>query len=79
MRERVIKLFTGEPGAVEWQVNDYLAQKGVMVCDRVTVRHWGIDPVSVLVCAERDQGDPEVMEHVNSLIASVKLEKGVAL
>lgn len=62
-RERIIKIFTGLADEVERRANDFLAERVVVLADRVTIRHWGTDPVSLVVYIERDPDDPEVQAH----------------
>lgn len=61
-RERILRIFVGSPEEVERRANDLLAERAVILTDRVYVRHWGTDPVSLVIFVERNPDDPEVKE-----------------
>lgn len=69
-RERIVKIFTGSAEDVERKVNDFLAEPGVTL-GRVHVRHWGVDPVSLMVLVERDPDDPDVKRYNRMLAESL--------
>lgn len=66
-RERMIRIITGPADEVERRANDLLAEKAVVIADRVYVRHWGTDPVSLLVYIERNPEDPDVEAHYREI------------
>jgi hypothetical protein len=66
-RERLVKIFVGSPDEVERRANDLLAEKAVVLADRVRVTHWGTDPVSMVVLVERDPDDPDVEAHYREI------------
>ncbi len=59
-RERILRIIVGSPEEVERRANDLLAEWEVVNADRVFVRHWGTDPVSLAVYIERGLEDFDI-------------------
>ena len=78
-RERIIKIFTGPADEVERRANDFLAERVVVLADRVTIRHWGTDPVSLLIMVERNPDDPDVKAYNQEIAERVKAAKELGL
>lgn len=71
-RERIVKIFIGSPEDVERRVNDLLTEKSVILADRVTVHHWGTDPVSLVALVERNPEDPDVEAYYNEVVEEMQ-------
>ncbi|NHM25969.1 hypothetical protein G7K71_02870 [Desulfofundulus sp. TPOSR] len=72
MREQVLKIFTGPPEEVERRANEFLADKSVALADRVTVSHWGTDPVSLVVYVERDPDGPGIEAYYRRVVEAIR-------
>lgn len=71
-RERIIKIYIGSPEDVERRANDFLAEKSVILADRVTVRHWGTDPMSLVALVERNPEDPDVEAYYREAVEEMR-------
>jgi len=57
--ERSIKIFVGSAEEVERQVNEFFRENAETPVDRVFIRHWGAEPVSLVVYMEYCETEPK--------------------
>ncbi len=72
MRERAVKIFVGPPEDVERRANEFLAEEAVALADRVTINHWGTDPVSLVVYVERDPDGPGIEAYYRRVVEAIR-------